>query len=253
MICSICRCDVNIPVSIICFPCYTPNKFHCNSITRFCYDCIIRYTQLNRSIENRDLNLKCLFCDEICFLKELDYNNTFQFDFLLHTQLCPDKTTCPYCFFDVENIYTHLEKCNSSYFQCSCGFVTLKQLHKFHFMDCPNYSFCSRCNKFIENINWLDHLNIEHGMYECLECKEIVLITNERIHNQYLCSYRFIRCRFCKSNICFQDLESHFLEHKNEIKKTISELKDVLIKLYEHYNSILKEENNYFKRYYLTE
>lgn len=253
MICSICQCDIHIPVSIICFPCYQPNKFHCNAITRFCYECIIRYVQLNRSVLDRDSSLKCLFCNESCNPRELDYRNTFQFDFLLHSQLCPDKTSCPYCFCEVSNIFKHLEECNSSYTQCSCGYVTLKQLYKFHYIDCPDYHYCERCDQFIKKSDWYSHLETEHEMYECFDCNEIVLISNKNIHNMYLCPYRFIRCRFCKKNICFQNLEEHFNEHKNEIKKTISDIKDMLIKLYEHYNSILREEQNYFRRYFLTE
>ena len=253
MICSICQCEVCIPVSIKCFPCYQPNKLHCNDITRFCYDCIIRYTQLNRSTQDRNDFLKCLFCNESCSPRDLNFENTFQFDFLLHSQICPDKTTCPYCFHEVPNIYKHLEVCNSSYVQCSCGYVTLKQLYKYHFTDCPDYRYCEKCNLFIEKENWKSHMETEHGMYECIQCNEIVPTTNQKIHDMYLCPYRYIRCRFCKNDICFQNLEEHFNEHKEEVKNNIAEIKEVLIKLYEYYNTILKEERNYFQRYYLTE
>ena len=149
-------------------------KFHCHSVTRICFECMIRYCQLNRSQKDRTDILKCLFCNETCDPKKLTYSNTFQFDFFLHNQLYPDKTECPFCFTKVSNIFNHLEICPSSYVQCSCGYITLKQIHKYHFIDCSDYKKCPYCNDFIQKDDWFDHLYHKHDMVECNECRKLL-------------------------------------------------------------------------------
>ena len=253
MICSICQCQVVIPVGLICFPCHKFNKFHCHSLTRICYECMIRYCELNRSSEDRKENLKCLFCSEVCNPRKLNFQNSFQFDFLLHNQLYPDKTECPFCFTHVSNIFNHLEKCNNSYIQCSCGYVTLKQIYKYHKMDCPDFKKCHYCNEYIKKENWMEHLFNEHEMIECQECKEIVKENNMIIHKFYLCGHRPISCKMCNEQVPLCNLQEHFQKHKEEIKNSIYEIKDFLVKLYEKYNEIIQEENKYFRRYCLTE
>lgn len=253
MICSICQCQVCIPVMLLCFPCYSFNKFHCHSVTRVCYECMIRFCELNRSKEERKEILKCLFCKEICNPKKLTYSNTFQFDFLLHNQLYPNKTECPFCFLNVSNIFNHLEDCNNSYIQCSCGYITLKQIYKYHFIDCPNYKKCPYCNECIKKEDWIEHLYDKHEMIECEECKEIIKENNNFIHRYYLCPHRIISCRMCNEQVSLNLLQEHFQKHKEEIKNSITEIKDFLVKLYEKYNEILQEEQKYFKRYCLTE
>lgn len=253
MICSICQCQVCIPVSLICFPCYSFNKFHCHSVNRVCYECVIRYCELNCNQNERSESLKCLFCPETCNLQKLNFSNTFQFDFLLHNQLYPNKTECPFCFQFVSNIFHHLEKCNDSYIQCSCGYISLRQIYRYHFHDCPHYKKCNYCEEYIPKEDWINHLYEYHEMFECSECKEIVKENNKLIHKYYLCPYRIISCRMCNEQVCLHDLQEHFQKHKDEIKKSITDIKDFLIKLYEKYNEILQEEQKYFKRYCLTE
>ena len=75
MKCYICQCEVHIPVIIKCFPCHKINKVHCNTYTRFCYECMVRFLQLNQSVGSRISSVKCLTCSETINPNHLNFNN----------------------------------------------------------------------------------------------------------------------------------------------------------------------------------
>ena len=253
MICSICQSDICIPVTIKAFGCYNTNRFNCHSMTRFCFECTIKYLQLNRSVIDRDEEIKCLFCPEKCYPKELNFENSFMFDFLLHAQLFPKKTNCPFCFGSYDNIFKHLEDCESSYIQCSCGYVTLQQLYPFHILNCQEFEICLECDQPIHQNYYETHLYEEHGIEKCSQCGEFIKIINRAEHDMFSCRYRYINCCVCHNSICFNDLEEHYNEHKKNIKNIIIDMNNMIMKLSDDYRNILKDENFYFTKKYLTE
>ena len=103
MKCYICQCEVHIPVIIKCFPCHKINNVHCNTYTRFCYECMVRFLQLNQSVGSRISSVKCLTCSETINPNHLNFNNSFEYDFLLHQMKIGLKHKCPYCFLDFDN------------------------------------------------------------------------------------------------------------------------------------------------------
>lgn len=253
MKCYICQCYVSIPVMITCFPCFQRNKIHCNTYTRFCFECMIRFLQLNQSASSRSDSLKCLTCDSFVSPKELNYDNSFEYDFILQRTQVPFKQNCPYCFLDVDNIFCHLEECGSCFVQCDCGHVTIRDLHSYHIFNCMNYISCFVCSEFVKVETYNLHLEEVHHQKMCIKCKEIVNIDHTHIHENFLCKFRLIRCRFCGENLEFCSLYEHLQEHKTEVEDVIEKLKILLKKFYEKHFEISREQNVYFDRFFLME
>lgn len=252
MKCYICQCEVHIPVIIKCFPCYKINKIHCNTYTRFCYECMIRFLQLNQSIGSRSQSVKCLTCSEIVNPNDLNFENCFEYDFLLHQMKIGAKHKCPYCFVDYENIFSHLSSCGSNFVQCECGYVTIQDLFNFHILGCSMFIKCHVCTLPIKKNEYTDHLETVHELKFCEKCNDIVTIENESVHYKFLCKFRLIRCRFCKHNFEFLNLNQHLEEHKQQIESVIDNIKNLLRNMYVKYHEISREQNIYFERYFLT-
>lgn len=251
MNCYICQCNVQIPVQITCFPCFKVNKIHCNTYIRCCYECVVRFLQLNSSVVERNENLKCLLCDCKVNLKYIDFTNAFQYDYLLQQQN-QEKEKCPFCFSFFDNIYQHIEQCESNYFQCSCGYVSIHQLKNYHYLHCSFFVECDYCNEYVDKNSFLDHLRVNHDKTMCLDCNKIISFSDENIHIQYLCQYRYIHCKFCKQSVQFCQLNDHLELHKEEIMKMIEYSKTIMNKLYKKYREIHSEQSVYFQRLFLT-
>lgn len=252
MKCYICQCEVHIPVTIKCFPCHKINKVHCNTYTRFCYECMVRFLQLNQSVGSRVSSIKCLTCSETVNPNHLNFNNSFEYDFLLHQMKIGLKHKCPYCFLEFDNIFSHVEMCGSAFFQCDCGYVTIRDLSHFHIMGCSQYTKCSVCDLAIKKTEYNTHLETIHELTVCDKCNEITKIENLSAHQKFLCRFRLVRCRFCKENIEFLSLNQHLQEHKKQLEGVIENLKNLLRNMYVKYHDISREQNNYFERYFLT-
>jgi hypothetical protein len=61
-----------------------------------------------------------------------------------------------------------------------------------------------------------------------------------------------VRCRFCKDNFEFFNLNEHLEEHKQQLTSVIENLKNLLRNMYAKYHDISREQNTYFERYFLT-
>lgn len=253
MKCYICQCEVHIPVMIKCFPCFKSNVVHCNTYTRFCYECMVRFLQLNQSSYSRIESLKCLTCSETIHPKTLNYSNSFEYDFLLHQMKIASKHKCPFCFLDVENVFTHLDSCGSNFIQCVCGYVTIKDLFDYHIFACPQYKNCHFCDKFIGVEDFNEHLESLHQLTNCNKCNETINVENKSVHEKFLCKFRLIRCRFCKKTFEFNNLNEHLEAHKEQTVEMIDNMKTLLRELYERYYAISKEQTIYFERFFLTE
>lgn len=252
MKCYICQCNVSIPVIINCFPCFTKNKIHCNTYTRVCFECMIRFLQLNQSSYSRTNTLKCLTCDAVVNPRTLTFENSFDYDFFLQRVQMTGKEKCPYCFLDFDNIFSHLDECGSCYTQCVCGYVTIRDLFDYHIYSCSDHISCFVCSKFIKVEHYNVHLEECHSKKMCSKCREIVDESHYSLHENFLCKFRLVRCRFCGENFEFHSLNEHLEEHKEELKETIELLKKLLKKMYERHFEITREQNIYFERFFLT-
>lgn len=252
MKCYICQCEVCIPVIVKCFPCFQVNKIHCNTFTRFCFECMVRFLQLHQSCGSRSETIKCLTCDEVVHPRTLNYKNSFEYDFFLQQMQISSRQQCPYCFLEYDGIFSHLEECPSSFVQCECGYVTIRELFNYHVYHCSEYISCNSCNEYILLENYCSHLEEKHEETFCLKCKQIVDIHHLSIHKNFLCKFRLIRCRFCKETFEFHNLNEHLEEHKQELQDVVESLKTLLKKMYEKYHEITREQNIYFERFFLT-
>jgi hypothetical protein len=159
---------------------------------------------------------------------------------------------CPYCFLDYDSIFSHIETCGSAFFQCDCGYVTIRDLSRFHIMECSQNVKCSICDLYIKKNEYNNHLETLHELALCEKCNEITTVINLSAHQKFLCKFRLVRCRFCKDNFEFFNLNEHLEEHKQQLTSVIENLKNLLRNMYAKYHDISREQNTYFERYFLT-
>ena len=226
MECPICKDQVYIPVSIICFPCFRRNEVHCHTFTRFCLFCAFQYLSLNISRLHRPSRVRCIFCDQTASPRRLTSLDTaLEYDFVLANTL--EVKQCPFCFSSTERIFDHLKECPYLPIQCHCGFVTLRELQKYHRLQCSHYRKCNLCSELILKDELEKHMFDIHQFMPCLLCGQQVFAPLIMEHQRSFCQHRKIECCVCNSKVAFKDLEVHYQNHVEKLESLLTKM-DIL-------------------------
>ena len=253
MICCICRNEVDIPVEIICFPCYKSNEIHCNSFVRVCLSCCIDYLQLDKSTKERDSLMKCLFCPQKCILSSLNFENSYRIDTVLLKEM-ESKLSCRYCKSEFENslaFFKHIKKCEDFFFQCKCGFVGKQKDIHLHKKKCNLYRYCTDCEKYFHRSMWTYHQNLVHERVLCTDCT-VFIPWNELIaHLIRECPKRKLSCDNCDEMIPYDEFEEHLNNHEKKMNKDLIYLKTEFENKLVIYQKLQKKKQALFPNDYL--
>jgi hypothetical protein len=253
MICCICRNQVDIPVELICFPCYKSNDIHCNSFVRVCLSCSIDYLQLNKSTKERDPIKKCLFCPQKCILSQLTFENSYRIDTVLLREM-ESKLSCRYCEKEFQNslaFFRHIKTCDNFFFQCKCGFVGANKDREEHKMKCRLYRYCDDCKKHFHLSTWTYHQNLVHERVLCTDCK-IFVPWNELItHLVRECPKRKLSCNICEKDIPYDEFEEHLNNHEKQMSTELISLKTDFENKLVLYQKLQKKKQALFPNDYL--
>lgn len=247
VVCPICQDTVSIPVLINVFPCYDKNKIHCFTFTRVCLTCALQYLYLKSSRESRPSSVKCLYCPATCNPQTLSLSNHVQFDYFLprvSPHLVP--VHCPFCFEYTSSIISHLSECKYMYVECECGYVTFRQLLKYHTHHCPHYRSCKVCAQIIHERDYFHHLLLEHDHMECEYCHDYFHFREIVNHKANDCPYRKIHCRFCSKNIPFNEFKEHLEVHEKKLYSNIDNLKSMITNVEKMLEYIREEKSSHF-------
>mgnify|MGYP005704392613 FL=1 len=246
MECPICQDEVYIPVSIICFPCFKRNEIHCHTFTRFCLSCAFQYLSLNVSRLDRPSNVRCVFCEQNVSPRQLTtLNSAIEFDFVLANTL--EAKQCPFCFRTVDRIFEHLKECPYMPVQCVCGYVTLRELQKYHKRQCSHFVKCTLCSEMVSRRAFQEHMQETHQFSPCRLCGDMVFNPLHTEHRRSFCEYRKIKCSICHSMVCFKDLESHYQDHVGKLESLLADLENVSAEIRAMLSKIREEIQKYFQ------
>lgn len=223
-VCEICFNVCNIPVQMICFPCWDPNHKNCHSIKRFCMSCANKYLEFHFPEHLRSRTKKCLYCDEYVDLKNINKNTCYQVDF----RTMSFDTTIISCVNDdctykgsQNDLFRHLDMCEFSTQRCKgCNKeVRLNNMNK-HLDQCPHYVRCHICGLFcIRDGEYDSHLFKCHNLAQCLYCMDVISADLLSEHSNNECEYRPVECLECKSIISKKGEQIHLIKHVQEKQK----------------------------------
>jgi len=254
VVCPFCQDTVSIPVLIHVFPCYDKNKIHCFTFIRVCLTCALQYLHLKTSRESRPTSVKCLYCPATCNPQTLSLTNHIQLDYFLPTvspHVLP--TNCPFCFQYTSSMTSHLLECKYNYVECDCGYVTFRQLLKYHTHQCPHYRTCKVCAKTVHERDYFHHLLLEHDHMECEYCHDYFHFREIGNHKTNNCPFRKVQCRFCIQKIPFNEFKEHLESHEKKLYSNIDNLKSMITNVEKMLHYIHEEKRLHFQPLALSE
>ena len=251
--CVICLQRVCIPVRITGFACGKRER-GCNSCVRICYECAMRYLQLDRSVEERKSSIKCLTCSATLDPKTVFKPKTVMEKDYLYMSMDPcsnyrciaSASGCVYQGSQNEIDRHFTTSCPYRFIECRCGeLVSGVENVRRHRSKCLFYIRCpvKECkDTFVDKYEVETHLLREHGQMICAhtECRKVVNAEQFEQHIKQDCIYRLVRCpcEDCNLSVRFFDLHHHVRNHLDTARDYLEYAKNKLKKYEEVYNRI---------------
>jgi hypothetical protein len=223
-VCEICFNTCQIPVQIICFPCWDPNHKNCHSIKRFCMSCADKYLEFHYPEHLRSRTKKCIYCEEYVDLMTINKNCCYQVDFLTMSYdtsiISCVNNDCAYKG-SQNDILRHLETCGFSMKRCKgCNQeVRLNDMNK-HLDQCPHYVKCHLCGLFCLRDGEYDlHLFNCHNLAQCMYCMNVISSELLSKHSHDECEHRPVECSGCHLIISKKEEQIHLIRHLQDTQK----------------------------------
>ncbi len=224
-VCEICFNLCQIPVQMICFPCWDSNHKNCNSIKRFCMSCANKYLEFHYPEHLRSRTKKCIYCDAYVDLTTLQKKDCYNIDYLTMSFDTSSQISCIHDHCDYKgshnDVLRHVDLCKYKIARCmGCYTEVLQKDMESHKNDCPHYIQCHICKLYcLGEHEYTIHVLTCHNLAQCMYCQKLIVYNDLVKHSRDDCECRPVECLKCNSIISKKDEKIHLIQHLQHNQK----------------------------------